>query len=107
MATPALTGLYGARPTFEVDGQLNVDLSEGLTSLLVEETTEGLTRCEAAFSNWGAGADGGFRYFDRQVLDFGKGLKIRAGEGDKEAQIFDGRITALEAVFAQLRAPQF
>ena len=29
-----------------------------LTSLIVEETTEGLYRCEATFGNWGTHGDG-------------------------------------------------
>jgi len=100
-------GLYAVRPTLEVDGQAESSLADDLVSLLVEETADGLCRCEVTFANWGASGDSAdFLYFDRAVLDFGKPFAVKAGAGDAEAKIFDGRIYAIEARFPQGRAPE-
>src|SRR5262245_17040808 len=93
------SGVFSARPVFEVGGQDNPDLAAGLLALLVVETAGGLYRCEALFGNWGAS---GFRYFDRRTLDFGKTFQVKLGS-DK---LFDGRITALEARFPEGGPPQ-
>jgi phage protein D len=101
------SALYSARPSLLLDGQEEAGLGDGLLTLLVEETTEGLFRCEATFGNWGT-ANGGvdFLYFDRRVLDFGRSLAVQVGEGETEAQIFEGRIMALEAHYPQSRPPE-
>lgn len=99
--------LYSARPVVELDGREDPSLDLGLLSLAVEETTDGLFRCEANFGNWGSvGAGVDYLYFDRQTFDFGKSLAIRIGDGEAEAQIFDGRITALEGRFPKQRPPE-
>lgn len=101
------SGFYAVRPTIEVDGREHAALADDLVGLLVEETTEGLYRCEATFANWGPrGQDAGFRYFDRDVLDFGKPFAIAAGDGEAAATLFDGRIYGLEAHYPQGRAPE-
>ena len=65
------SGFYAARPTIKISDKEQVSLADGLLSLLVEETTTGLYRCEATFGNWGPSRDGtGFLYFDRQLLEF-------------------------------------
>jgi phage protein D len=96
--------VYPARPKFTVDGQDQAGLADGLLAMQVEETSAGLYRCEATFANWGP-KDGtsGFLYFDRQLLDFGKKLRIEAGGGVGAGQIFEGRVTALEGRFLRER----
>jgi Bacteriophage probable baseplate hub protein len=96
--------IYPARPKFFVDGEEKPALGEGLLSMHVEETSAGLYHGEAVFSNWGP-KDGTttFLYFDRQVLDFGKKLRIEAGGGVGAGQIFEGRITAIEGRFLRER----
>ena len=94
-STPAI---YAGSPRIIIDGEDNNDLSEQINSLLVEESTAGLYRCEATFSNWGSRSSGAdFLFFNRDTLDFGKSFAVRAGAGDFEAEIFSGRIMALEA----------
>ncbi len=96
--------IYPARPKFFVDGQEKAALGEGLLSLQIEETSAGLYRCEAVFANWGPkNGTVSFLYFDRQLLDFGKKLRIEAGGGVGAGQIFDGRITAIEGRFLRER----
>jgi phage protein D len=97
------TGFVAAAPTLLIDGDERADLSAGLLSLIVEETSEGLYRCEARFGNW-SGQEG-FRYFDRQLIDFGKALGVRMPAGDESEQVFLGRITAIEAQFAAAGTP--
>ena len=64
----ASSALFPARPAFLLDGEAVEGLSEGLLSLSINESTEGLFRCEACFSNWGSTADDiGFLYFDAET----------------------------------------
>jgi phage protein D len=71
--------------------------------MFVEETIEGLFRCEACFSNFGAQQGGGtdYLYFGRDVLDFGKEIAINLGSGDQPVEIFKGRITGIEAEYPE------
>lgn len=101
--TDVTTGLRAARPTINIAGQDDAALEQGLTSLLIVETTSGLYHCEAAFGNWGPrNGSIDYLYFDRQTLDFGKAIKIKLGT----QVLFDGRITALEAHFGEGRPPE-
>lgn len=101
------SSFYAGRPSITLDGRDRPGLSSGLLSLLVEETTAGLFRCEARFGNWGGNnGDVDFVYFDRRVLDFGKTIVVEAGEGDTAGRIFEGQITGLEAHYPQKRPPE-
>ncbi|MDT5296264.1 MAG: uncharacterized protein QOJ76_3144 [Acidobacteriota bacterium] len=92
------TGFYASTPTLKVDGTANASLAVSLQSLLVEETTLGLFRCEATFSNWGTKDDhADFLLFDRGTLDFGKELSVEFGPPGSQSQVFKGRITGMEA----------
>jgi uncharacterized protein len=96
------TTLRISRPTIVVDGQDRPTLASGLLSLLIIEDTQGLYRCEMVIGNWGSLNNRiGYLYFDRQVLDFGKGLKVKV-ENDT---LFDGRIMALEGRFPEGSPP--
>lgn len=101
-------GFYASRPTLKVDGQKNAGLGDqSLLSLLVEETTLGLSRCEARFSNWGPKNNSvDFLFFDRQTLDFGKQFAVEFGPPDSAQEIFNGRITGIEAVYPPQRPPE-
>jgi phage protein D len=96
-STPT-TGFYASTPTLKVDGTANASLAVTLQSLLVEETTLGLFRCEATFSNWGTKDDhADFLLFDRRTLDFGKELSIEFGPPGSQSQVFKGRVAGMEA----------
>jgi phage protein D len=103
MPDPTQTGLRAARPNIRISGEDRPALSQGLLSMIITETTEGMYCCEALFGNWGnTGGTIGFLYFDRQVLDFGVSFDVSIG-GDT---IFDGKIMALEANFPEGAPPE-
>jgi len=99
--------LFAARPKLFVAGQEEQLLADALVELLVEEDTDGLCHCEATFSNWGPrGGAAGYLFFDRQLLDFGKALRIELGAGATAGTVFDGKLTAIEGRFGSTRPPE-
>lgn len=104
MATAATaSGIRIARPSIYIGGQEDSGLAQALLQMAISESVHGLYHCEARFGNWGPkGNSIGFMYFDRAKLDFGKPMQIKIDQ-DK---IFDGRISALEANFAEARPPE-
>jgi hypothetical protein len=106
---PSQTAFYASRPRLRIDGELAEDLGNNmLQSLLVEESTLGLFRCEASFLNWGPKEGGvGFLFFDRQQLDFGKTFSAEYGPPDGAGPVFSGRISGLEANYLPERQPEF
>ncbi|HUH13574.1 MAG TPA: hypothetical protein VMK65_10705, partial [Longimicrobiales bacterium] len=61
-------GIYPSRPRISVAGREEPALGQQLQGLFVEETTDGLYRCELTFLNWGPNGGGvGFLYFGRDV----------------------------------------
>ena len=99
---------FAARPSIRIDGELKDALGDlALQSLLVEETTLGLFRCEANFLNWGpkGGSDVGFLYFDRAVLDFGKTISVEFGPPSSNGPVFSGRISGIEGQYPPARPP--
>jgi len=104
LATP---GFYSARPVILLDGADQPRLADGILSLMVEETTAGLYRCEITVGNWGAsGGQVGYLYLDRDLLDFGKELEVRMGAGEAAGTVFVGIITGLEGRYPQTRPPE-
>jgi hypothetical protein len=101
-------GFFGARPTIRVDGTVQDALGDLLLqSLMVEETTRGLFRCEATFLNWGPkNREVGFLFFDRDVLDFGKTFAVAFGPPEAAGPVFAGRITGMEAQYPPHRPPE-
>jgi len=108
MAGNPQPGYQPARPLIRLEGALQDALGESeLLSLMVEETTPGLFRCEANFLNWGPkGGQVGFLYFDRQTFDFGKTLAVEFGPPGAGGPVFAGRITAIEAHYPPERPPE-
>jgi phage protein D len=86
-----------------VGGQEVPELGPELLEMVIAENTTGLYRCEARFSNWGPiNNTTDFLYFDRKTIDFGKDFQIKLGSDS----LFQGKIMALEAIFAEGRAPE-
>ena len=100
MADPP--ALQPSRPTISVDGTESSTLTGGLLRLRIRTDVHGLSNCEAEFGNWGPKGDASdFLFFDRQLLDFGKELKIALGT----TSLFVGKITALEARYPEGNSP--
>jgi phage protein D len=106
MAQTTVMGISPAQAIFEIDSKAQPD-SLKLISLLVEETTEGLYRCEACFENVGFGEKGpDYLFFGREILDFGKKIAITMGVGEGEGEVFQGVISAIEGQFPAGGSPQ-
>ena len=92
---------YTSRAHVEIDGQENAAISRDAIAALVEETVEGLYRCEITLTNFGTSRNGqsDYLYFNRETLDFGKEISLRLGPGNPPEQVFTGFITALEAEY--------
>src|SRR5690349_21457834 len=94
------TGFYGARPVIWVEGKAQDSLSvTRLQSVLVEETTLGLFRCEARLLN------SDYALFDGSLLDFGKTFSVQFGPPEVAGPVFAGRITGMEADYGPQRPP--
>lgn len=103
MSEDRTTGIVSARPAIFVGGEEKPELAAGLISLLINEDTAGLYRCEARFGNWGAiNNSTDYLYFDRRTLDFGKDFQIKLSDNT----LFDGKIMGLEANYPEGQAPQ-
>ncbi len=105
-STPAM---YSARPRLEVDGESRVLMAENST-VMVEETVDGLYRCEMTLANIAPPPGGGpsdYVFFDRAEFDFGKTIRLMAGAGETEGVLFDGRIMGLEAHYPHVGQPTF
>jgi phage protein D len=99
--------LYPARPTLRIDGEVQPALSDALLGLSADETVDGVYRAEAKFGAWGTvEGEAGLLFTDRELLDFGRELRIEVGEGTGAARLFTGRIMALEALYPADGPPQ-
>lgn len=100
VAAPALP-LRSARPVLEVGGERRPALEAALLTLEIADRVEGMARAEIVLGNWGGSERPGFQRFDREVIDFGKPVKVTlAGE-----TLFDGRISAITADYPDGGAP--
>jgi len=102
MAEASSSPVQGARPVIEIDGQPNDTLASGLLDLQIVDSADGMARCELAFGNWGSPDKPGFQHFGRDVLEFGKALKIKLAD----QTLFEGRISAITAKFPDGGTPQ-
>jgi Bacteriophage probable baseplate hub protein len=97
------------RPSFTVDGKEQPRLAEMTIRFEVVHDEEGMARLELTLLNWGIpkeNADPDFLWFDGQVLDFGREIRVSVGDGDNRAEVFAGFVTSLEAVYAELDPPE-
>lgn len=94
--------LESSRPSVEIDGRANATLEAALVSYELTDSLESMARAELVFGNWGGADQPGFQHFDRQVLEFGKPIKIKKDD----AILFEGRITAISADFPEGQPPQ-
>src|SRR5262245_21602358 len=91
--------ISASTPVFRVDDDVKSELTRDLTSLEIEENTEGLKTMVARFI--GRGPTEGSQeeqdlYLDGETFDFGKKIKVTIGQVSSERTIFEGAMSALE-----------
>ena len=93
MASAPALPLRSARPVLEIGGERRPLVEAALLTMEIADRVEGMARAEIVLGNWGGADRPGFKHFDREVIDFGKPVKVTlAGE-----TLFDGRISAITA----------
>lgn len=104
-----MTDLFGSKaPVFKVDGQVRGELARDLSSLYIEEATDGLRTmtlrliAEGPKDNAPEEQD---LYLDGQIVDFGKSIEVSIGPNDDARIIFTGAISAIEADFGEGSEP--
>lgn len=92
-----------SRPTVEIGGERRGALEAQLLAIDVAEDSDGLKHAELRFGAWGATESGGVGLvnLDRRVLEFGAAIRVLAGDD----VLFEGRIGAIEADFAEAGPP--
>lgn len=101
------SAFISARPALYINGQERPQLGENLLAMVVEETLDGVHRCELRLNNWGVvHGEPGYLYFDRQEIDFGSELAVVGMAGDEGVTIFEGRVRALEGHNTQGEPPR-
>lgn len=103
---PSALSTYTPTPTVSIGGSSATDFVELILAVTVEESVDGLTRCEVRLDNWGV-VDGGPGYVvaQRGLLDFGASLEVAFGPPDEHETVFNGRVTALEAEYGGATGP--
>jgi phage protein D len=100
--------LSSAAPVVKVGGQVVGPLARDLLRMEVEEGVGGLRTLSfhlvaTAPRQYEAGDVA--EWLDGQVLDFGKELSVSAGPPGNEYEVFNGRVSALEAAFDEGDVP--
>ena len=96
-------------PVFSVAGEVVGALARDCVRLEVEEGTEGLRTLQAQFLAVGAGATGPpepMLHLDGSTLDFGKAIEVCVGPDSAQRIVFEGVVSAIEAVFDDGEPPR-
>jgi phage protein D len=102
----SLATIFSARPTIAIDGAPVERLTSGLISMVVNESIEGLASLELRISNFASNERGAGLAFDAgSELALGAGITVDAGPLGAQQRIFEGRISALEAVAGEREPP--
>lgn len=99
-ATLSQTAIFNARPAVQVAGQPDERVAALLTSMRMEESEGGMSTLELHLSNWVATGNGGAEMaFDaRSALKLGADLRVGTGDAAAPAEIFRGKVSAIEMV---------
>lgn len=95
-------------PVFSVEGQPVASMARDCLRLEVEEGVEGLRTLRLHLFATGRGATGPqdrMIWLDGGVVDFGKRLTVAVGPDGAQRTVFDGTISAIEAVFDDAQPP--
>ena len=97
-----------ASPVFTVDGRRVPSMGRDCHRLEVEEAVEGLRTLRLYLHATGGGAAGPpdrMVYLDGGAVDFGTRLVVALGPEGGQRTVFDGTVSAIEAVFEDGQAP--
>jgi uncharacterized protein len=95
-------------PVFSIDASTEGALGRDLLRLDVEEGSLGLRTFVAHFHAIGPDSDGStdrLSYLDVEVLQLGSVIDVNLGPKGGERQLFHGKVSAIEASFAEGAAP--
>lgn len=95
-------------PVFTVDGVLARDLGRDCVQLEIDEGLDGLRTLRAHFVAVGPGATGPQQrmlHLDGKSVDLGKALRVAVGPNGGQRFVFDGTVSAIEAVFGDGEPP--
>lgn len=90
-------------PVFKVDGTVSSELARDVTSLRIEEGTDGLKTLELKLLAEGPRPnerEEGELYLDGRAIDFGKPLEVSIGAADRARIVFSGAVSAIEATYS-------
>jgi phage protein D len=93
---------------FSIDGDRVPSMAKDCVRLEIEEGVEGLRTLRVHMFATGNGATGPpdrMIYLDGGAVDFGKQLTVSLGPDGYQRRVFDGAISAIEAVFADGQHP--
>ncbi len=100
-----MTDLFASKaPVFKVDGQVRGELARDVSSLEIEEATDGLKSMVLHLIAEGPrdnAAEEQQLYLDGQIVDFGKEVEVSIGPSDDARIVFKGAISAVEAAFGE------
>ncbi len=102
----SVASVITARPTIAVDGAPIERLAFGLLHMIVNESIDCLAALELRLSNFASNDRGAGLAFDAgSELALGAGITVDAGPLGAQQRIFDGRISALEAIAGEREPP--
>lgn len=90
-------------PVFKVEGAVSSELARDVTSLRIEEATDGLKSLEVRLLAEGPRlneVEEGPLYLDGRSIDFGKQIEVSIGPSDAARIVFSGAVSAIEATFS-------
>jgi phage protein D len=102
------SALSDQAPVFTVNGEVARELARDCLRLEIDEDTRGLRTMYGYFSATGAGVPGPpgrMLYLDGGEIDFGKPIQVSVGPSGGQRIVFEGVISAIEAVFADGSPP--
>jgi phage protein D len=97
-----------ATPVFTVNNELVKSMARDCTRLEIDDGVEGLKTLRLTLKAVGAGATGPpapMYYLDGKVVDFGSSLAVAVGPEETQRIVFEGKVSALEAVFVDGQPP--
>lgn len=100
--------VYSAIPTVRVDTREHEMINELLTGMELIEQEGGMSALELRFSNIASrpGGNADYAFEDERILKLAARIAVYAGDRNAPQEIFQGRITGLEAVFPETAAAE-